>query len=197
MSYPQPTGPYKTGKVAYDWADQGRPEIATGNATSRELMVYVWYPADVSANMAEAPVMDARIAGAVRPGDAFSLGFLKDFSDHTYKDLPLSANRSQYPVLIMSHSDTSSPLLMAVTAADMASHGYIVVGISHTYNARGTVFPDGRVSPATITIRLSATIISTSACPIMRTRNNGPATTPKSREGKLTTCPSSWTGWSN
>ncbi|HEY3274832.1 MAG TPA: hypothetical protein VGJ92_13760, partial [Methanocella sp.] len=145
MSYPQPAGEYKVGKAAYDWVDQNRPEIATGNATNRELMVYVWYPADISANMTEAPVMDARTAAAVRPGDAFSLGFLKDLSDHTYKDAPLSADRFQYPVLIMSHGDTSSPLLMTVTAADLASHGYIVAGISYTYNARGTVFPDGRV----------------------------------------------------
>ena len=35
--------------------------------------------------------------------------------------------------------------MQAVTAADLASHGYIVTGISHTYNAQGTVFPDGRV----------------------------------------------------
>jgi dienelactone hydrolase len=145
MSYPQPAGQYRVGKIAYDWVDQSRPEIATGNTTNRELMVYAWYPADVSANTAEAPVMDAETAAAVRPGDAFSLGFLKDLSDHTYRDVPLSADQSQYPVLIMSHGDTSSPLLMAVTAADLASHGYIVVGISHTYNARGTVFPDGRV----------------------------------------------------
>jgi dienelactone hydrolase len=145
MSYPQPTGQYKVGKIAYDWVDQSRPEIATGNATNRELMVYVWYPADVSANTAESPVMDEKTAGAIRPGDAFSLGFLKDLSDHTYKDAPLSANQSQYPVLIMSHGDTSSPLLMTVTATDLASYGYIVAGISYTYNSRGTVFPDERV----------------------------------------------------
>jgi dienelactone hydrolase len=108
-------------------------------------MVYIWYPAEICADMAEAPVMDAKTAGAVRPGDAYSLGFLKEFSDHTYKNAPVSADRSQYPVLVMSHGDSSSPLLMAVTAADLASHGYIVAGISYTYNSQGTVFPDGRI----------------------------------------------------
>jgi dienelactone hydrolase/membrane protease YdiL (CAAX protease family) len=145
MSYPQPTGQYKAGKIAYDWVDPDRPEITTGNTTSRELMVYIWYPAEICADMAEAPVMDAETAGAVRPGDAYSLGFLKEFSDHTYKNAPVSADRSQYPVLVMSHGDSSSPLLMAVTAADLASHGYIVAGISYTYNSQGTVFPDGRI----------------------------------------------------
>lgn len=145
MSYPEPSGHYMVGKAAFDWTDHDRREIAAGNATDRELMVYIWYPAGITGNKAEAPVMDAHTAAAVRPGDAFSLGFLKDFSDHTYKDVPLSANQSQYPVLIMSHGDSSSPLLMAVTAADLASHGYIVAGISYAYNSKGTVFPDGRV----------------------------------------------------
>jgi|AGTN01.2.fsa_nt_gi Predicted dienelactone hydrolase len=145
MSYPQPTGQYPVGKVAFDWTDPERPEIAAGNATSRELMVYVWYPADLTENLSEAPVMDAKTAVSVRTGNAFSLGFLKDLSDHTFKDVPVSAGRSQYPVLVMSHGDSSSPLLMAVTAADLASHGYIVVGPSYTYNSPGVVFPDGRV----------------------------------------------------
>lgn len=145
MSYPDPSGPYPVGKSAYHWVDQSRSEIATGNATDRELMVYLWYPAEVTENMTEAPVMDIKTASAVRAGDAFSISFLKDLSDHTYTAAPLSTNLSQYPVLIMSHGDSSSPLLMAATATDLASHGYIVAGISHTYNSRGTVFPDWRV----------------------------------------------------
>lgn len=145
VSYPEPSGPYDVGRIAYDWTDQNRPEIATANATDRELMVYVWYPAVATENAKEAPLMDARTATAIHSGGMFTLGFLGGLSDHAYEDVPLSTNLSQYPVLIMSHGDSSSPLMQAVTAADLASHGYIVAGISHTYNAQGTVFPDGRV----------------------------------------------------
>ena len=145
MSYPQPSGPYDVGRIAYDWRDRNRTEIATGNLTDRELMVYVWYPAGATENAKEAPLMDAKTATAIRSGGMFTLGFLGGLSDHAYQDVPLSTNLSQYPVLIMSHGDSSSPLMQAVTAADLASHGYIVAGISHTYNAQGTVFPDGRV----------------------------------------------------
>lgn len=145
ISYPEPSGLYKVGKVAYAWVDPGRPEIATGNSTSRELMVYLWYPADVPENLDEAPAMDANTAAGVRAGNVFSTSFLQDLTDHAYAAPPVAANCSQYPVLVMSHGDGSSPLLMAVTATDLASHGYIVVGTSHTHNSRGTVFPDGRI----------------------------------------------------
>jgi dienelactone hydrolase len=145
IGYPEPTGPYKVGKVAYDWIDPARPEIATGNTTNRELMVYIWYPADVPAGSKEAIVTDAKTAGSIFTKNTFSLGFLKDVSDHTYSDVPLSANSTSYPILLMSHGDSSSPLSMTAMATGLASHGYIVVGISHTYNADGTVFPDGRV----------------------------------------------------
>jgi dienelactone hydrolase len=145
MSYPELSGPYKVGRIAYDWTDQNRAEIAAGNVTDRELMVYVWYPAGTTENAKEAPLMDVKTATAIRSGGMFTLGFLGGLSDHAYQDVPLSTNESQFPVLIMSHGDSSSPLMQAVTAADLASHGYIVAGISHTYNAQGTVFPDGRV----------------------------------------------------
>jgi pimeloyl-ACP methyl ester carboxylesterase len=146
MSYPEPSGSYEVGRIAYDWIDHNRTEIATGNVTDRELMVYVWYPACATENAKEAPMMDAKTAAAIRSGGMFTLGFLGGLSDHAYQDVPISTNESQYPLLIMSHGDSSSPLMQAVTAADPASHGYIVAGISHTYNARGTVFPDGRVT---------------------------------------------------
>ncbi|CAJ35738.1 predicted acetylhydrolase [Methanocella arvoryzae MRE50] len=145
ISYPEPSGPYKVGKVAYDWVDENRTEIATGNSTYRELMVYVWYPADVPGNLTEAPAMDATTARGVRAGNVFSTAFLEGLSDHAYPAPPVAAGRSRYPVLLMSHGDGSSPLLMAVTATDLASHGYVVAGISHTYNSRGTMFPDGRI----------------------------------------------------
>lgn len=145
LSYPEPTGPYKVGKVAYDWVDPNRTELATGGPTDRELLVYLWYPADVPENAPESPAMDRTAAEALRTGEAFSLGFLGGASDHTFQSAPVSGAQPSYPVLVMSHGDGSSPLLLSVTATELASHGYVVAGVSHTYNARATVFPDGRI----------------------------------------------------
>jgi predicted dienelactone hydrolase len=52
-----------------------------------------------------------------------------------------------------------SPLLLSATAEDLASHGFVVVGINHTYETAVTVFADGRtvaMNPAAIAGALGA-----------------------------------------
>ena len=43
---PEPTGPYAVGRVSYHWTDRSREETFTEKkGDERELMVFVWYPA--------------------------------------------------------------------------------------------------------------------------------------------------------
>lgn len=75
---------------------------------------------------------------------------------HTYADAPLAKSRSLYPVLVFSHGYI--PGLMSQNTAQMeelASHGYVVVSIGHTYETMVNIFPDGRVVPFSQT-RLAA-----------------------------------------
>ena len=58
-------------------------------------------------------------------------------------DAPAADRRS--PVLILSPSGFS-PLCMAAIAEELASHGYVVVGVNHTFETAVTVFADGRVA---------------------------------------------------
>jgi hypothetical protein len=50
----------------------------------------------------------------------------------------------RFPALLPSPSGFP-PLLLAALAEEVASHGYVVVGINHTYETTVTVFGDGRV----------------------------------------------------
>ena len=59
-------------------------------------------------------------------------------------DAPLADEQSSYPVLVQSQSGFP-PLLLAATAEELASHGYVVMGVNHTYEPAVTVFADGRV----------------------------------------------------
>jgi pimeloyl-ACP methyl ester carboxylesterase len=51
-----------------------------------------------------------------------------------------------HPVLLLSPSGFS-PLLLSALAEELASHGYVVVGINPTYETTVTPFADGRVVP--------------------------------------------------
>ncbi len=65
---------------------------------------------------------------------------------HAVSDAPMSGHRSTHPVLLLSPSGFS-PLLLTTLAEQLASVGYVVVGINHTYETAVSVFADGRVVP--------------------------------------------------
>jgi len=47
---------------------------------------------------------------------------------------------------VLSPGFTNSRSALTAVAEDLASHGYVVAGIDHTYESYGTAFPDGRVT---------------------------------------------------
>jgi pimeloyl-ACP methyl ester carboxylesterase len=58
----------------------------------------------------------------------------------------VAADDSPYPVLLLSPSGFP-PLLLSAIAEELASYGFMVVGVNHTYETAVTAFADGRVVP--------------------------------------------------
>ena len=54
--------------------------------------------------------------------------------------------RAALPLAVLSPGFTSPRSTLTALAEDLASHGYVVVGIDHTYESFATAFPDGRVT---------------------------------------------------
>jgi dienelactone hydrolase len=50
------------------------------------------------------------------------------------------------PLAVLSPGFTNSRSTLTGLAEDLASHGYVVAGIDHTYESFATAFPDGRVT---------------------------------------------------
>lgn len=148
---PPPSGPLGVGRVTVVWTDQSRIEPLAPNHESRELMVNIWYPADSAAG-AVAEYLDA-VAFERALGVA---GFRKQFGGaydviksgvvrtHALVGAPRSRSAKRSPVLIFSPGGGMVREVYAAQLEDLASHGYIVAAISHTYDAMVTVFPDGR-----------------------------------------------------
>jgi hypothetical protein len=105
------------------------------------LVVWIWYPAEPLA----APTAQYLPAGweAV----AGFLGFQADeVASHAVEDAPVASEPMRFPVLVFSPAGLP-PLVLAAVLEEMASRGYIVAGINHTYESAVTVFPDGRTVP--------------------------------------------------
>ncbi len=152
----EPTGPYKVGTTTYDWTDMLRPEEKCNRVDAkRELMVQVWYPAENTENLKEAPYLKDTpeiIRGLekyffIKP---FLLRRLKDVQSNSFINAKLSSKSDKYPVLIFSHGMAGFRNQNTFQAEELASHGYIVVAVDHSYYAAATVFSDGRVAESII-----------------------------------------------
>jgi predicted dienelactone hydrolase len=137
---PEPTGPHLLGTTKLHLVDRTRPETFTPTPDDhRELMVQVWYPAKLEPGARPAPLVEHM---------PFPFSYLSLVRTHAYLDAPVSDAQASYPVLIFSHGHVGFVEQNLTQMEDLASHGYVVCSIAHTYHAIATVFPDGRVIPA-------------------------------------------------
>ena len=156
FALPAPGGTYAVGTTYLDLVDTARPEPFTADTQDhRELLVQFWYPAaPVAGRQPVAYVERPRAVVAVAADGAgvrlpaFVLDHLALVRTHAYRDVPLAASQSRYPVLIFSHGYLSFGVQNTVLMEELASHGYIVAGINHPYEALVTSYPDGRDVPA-------------------------------------------------
>ncbi len=111
-------------------------------------MVSLWYPATPSDGRtarymtpaeSELQLTSRGITGV--PPDALSTVRTNAVTDAT----PAGRQRG-LPLVVLSPGFTSSRSTLTALAEDLASHGYVVAGIDHTYESFGTAFPDGRVT---------------------------------------------------
>ena len=145
---PGPTGPYPVGTTSLWLTDTSRPDPWAAGVTARELMVSLWYPATPSEGRrarymtpaeSELQLTSRGITGV--PPDALSTVRTNAVSDAT----PAGRQRS-LPLVVLSPGFTNSRSALTALAEDLASHGYVVAGIDHTYESFATAFPDGRVT---------------------------------------------------
>jgi dienelactone hydrolase len=151
---PSPTGPAAVGTVTVAWADPDRPErYGDAPGAPRELVAQVWYPAHPDAAVEPGPWVDepdrfGAIAARELDLPAFVLGHLgliRSHATHEVRGAPASA--ATRPLVLYSHGWRGFRTIHADLLEDLASNGYVVVALDHTYGSLATVFPDGRVTP--------------------------------------------------
>ncbi|MCA1075870.1 dienelactone hydrolase family protein [Clostridium bowmanii] len=147
-----PKGKYKIGTVSFDVTDENRKAIYSNNLeNNRKIKFQVWYPAENTKGFKQVPwLQDGDI---VAKGVSKLMGFPNFILSHTslvmsnsYASVPISKREGKYPVVIISHGWTGFRNLHTDVAELLASEGYIVVSIDHTYGSAVTVFNDGEVA---------------------------------------------------
>jgi pimeloyl-ACP methyl ester carboxylesterase len=152
---PRPTGKYAVGRVTYHWIDSARSEVlASVQNANRELMVDIWYPAETDPAHPPAPYLpDLPIAAKLLDesevkkefGIAYTQIINGRLDTHAQEAATFARNFKQCPVLIFSHGLGVLRSEYTSLLEDLASHGYVVLSIAHTYDTRLVSFPDGRI----------------------------------------------------
>ncbi|MFQ6608416.1 MAG: hypothetical protein ACE5EE_07750 [Fidelibacterota bacterium] len=151
FSLPTPTGPHSIGTVTYHWVDHTRPEIFTDDTTDvREIMVQIWYPAEHVSGRKPVSYW-GRASKTIGRAQANILGLPEFIFDHislvtthSYQNAQILMKKSHFPVIIYSHGYGGNMNYSTFNVEELASHGYVVISINHTYDAFVTIFPDAR-----------------------------------------------------
>ncbi|MFD8533650.1 alpha/beta hydrolase family protein [Streptosporangium canum] len=143
---PAPTGAHLVGTTALYLKDASRPDPWNLDVDARELKVTLWYPTEQRDGQ-RAPYMTPKESeltlrrlgiGGV-PNDTLSKTRTNAIEDAE----PAGRN---LPLVVLSPGFTNPVTTLTSLAEDLASRGYVVAGIDHTYESYATTFPGGRVA---------------------------------------------------
>ncbi|MDA7027407.1 dienelactone hydrolase family protein [Bacillus sp. CLL-7-23] len=156
---PKPDGQHTVGTKTFHLVDQDRDEVLTKDPhDKRELMIQVWYPADHTNLQKPKPLFpeDKQIfkkyiqtyaSGWHLP--EFVFDYWRYINSNSYENAEILSSKKSYPLVLISHGYGTGRMMHTAQAENLASHGFIVVAIDHTYSTTATVFPDGRITGLT------------------------------------------------
>jgi predicted dienelactone hydrolase len=156
LELPRPTGPFAVGRLATTWVDTARMDpFAPTPPRHRELVVWIWYPAESSDRARTAEYLPApwRRALAEHSGVLLTRFFYRDLTKvhgHSLENAAVARARPTYPVVVFRSGIGALALQYSTLVEDLASHGYIVVGADAPYSTSVVVMPDGRVIHKTL-----------------------------------------------
>ncbi|GGT11423.1 alpha/beta hydrolase family protein [Nonomuraea spiralis] len=146
VTLPAPTGAHPVGTTTLYLKDASRPDPWNLDVDVRELKVTLWYPTRQRDGQ-RAPYMTPEesqlamrrygIAGV--PDD-----LLSKTRTNAVKDAEPTGRK--LPLVVLSPGFTNPMNTLTSLAEDLASRGYVVAGIDHTYESYATTFPGGRVA---------------------------------------------------
>lgn len=159
LSLPRPTGRYRVGTVDLHVVDSTRANPWTAAPPHRELMASVYYPARDTAGHARALQFPAGTAAAFDGLNAAELGVPSGRVDWAstrtwaYRNAPVATDAAPhggFPVVLYSPGAGDPRGWDTTVVENLASQGFVVVSIDHTYDASGVEFPDGRVEQSVL-----------------------------------------------
>ncbi|MFD1937033.1 MULTISPECIES: alpha/beta hydrolase family protein [Nonomuraea] len=143
---PAPTGTHPVGTTALYLKDASRPDPWNLDVDARELKVTLWYPTK-QRDGRRAPYMTPKESELTLKGLRIG-GVPYDILSRTRTNAVKDAEPAgrKLPLVVLSPGFTKPMSTLTSLAEELASRGYVVAGIDHTYESYATTLPDGRVA---------------------------------------------------
>jgi dienelactone hydrolase len=152
LAVPAPTKSNKIGTRIMALVDSTRDDPFLNDGRKRELLVRFWYPATLD--------------GGCRPAEYTSPRVWSHFAQLTGLPLPKVTTNSclnaavtdnAHPIVVFTHGYTGTFTDYTFLFEDLASRGYVVVSIDHTYEATAVEFPNGQLAKSLVGSHLNDT----------------------------------------
>lgn len=145
FTLPIPSGAYIPGSRLLHFISDADEPITPEKGDQRALMIKVWYPASIENEEKETYLTAGDKVGFARkynlPESTFY--YLNKIKTNTYKSPKIAEGR--FPVLIFSHGQYSMANGYYSMIEEIVSQGFIVLGINHTFESTGVLFPSGKM----------------------------------------------------
>ncbi|MGB3441804.1 MAG: alpha/beta hydrolase [Actinophytocola sp.] len=143
---PAPTGTHPVGTTSLYLKDISRPDPWVPSVPYRELMVSVFYPASRSHGPRTQYVTPAESAALLADGGLTDVppDLLSRTRTNSVQNAHPAGRPHSLPLVVLSPGYTKPRATLTALAEDLASHGYVVAIVGHTYENYGTSFPGGR-----------------------------------------------------
>jgi len=150
---PEPTGDFDVGTVWFYFTDTRRHETFTKDPDDfRELAVRVWYPAEIKQSdqpcsyIQQAAVLpEQEISDKIRASVKQLNKRLLSIKTHSYRNAKSDVSKDPFPVVLYSHGYWAGMNQSTILMEELASHGYLVASIGHSFETNSVTKPDGNL----------------------------------------------------
>ncbi|GAA4497759.1 alpha/beta hydrolase [Actinoallomurus oryzae] len=150
LRLPRPTGPRPVGATTLQLVDSSRTDPWVPSSGARRLMVSLWYPAS-AARGPRAAYMTPDESALLLKGEGITT-VPPDTLSHTRTDAYADATpaRGRHPLVVLSPGFSLPRSSLTSLGEDLASRGYVVAAVDHTYENFGETFPDGHTTTCVV-----------------------------------------------
>jgi dienelactone hydrolase len=143
LRLPVPTGPASVGTRSLMLVDHSRVDPFDPRHRHRRLMIQVWYPA--LPRGLRAAYLAPGVARIFAVEHRLPAATFMQVRTNAYKDARPLEHPGGYPTVVFSPGYRVPHALYTTLLEDLASQGFVVIALDHTYETDAVQFPDGEL----------------------------------------------------